>query len=193
MVEQMVGLFMDHPYAPVQFRRLATHENYLIFKGILDKNPPGDPDHEGWKNVVELILKSWKEGKWLTPPQSYWGFDLYPVNPVHYTHPVVMLIDELAGSGGDAFPALMQGYGRATLLGRRTVGAGGHVVADPPLYWSQITLNLTRSLFYRPDGVEVENNGVEPDVPYATTVADLRTGYLNYRDFYTRELLKRVR
>jgi C-terminal processing protease CtpA/Prc len=191
MVEMMVGLFMSKPYAPLQFKRLATHESFLFFKKILDGVPPTSPEYPSWKRVLDLVRDSWHSGLFLTPPLAYWGFDFHePVNA--YTRPVLILADNLSGSGGDAFPALMQGYGRATVLGTRTMGAGGHVFADPPLYWSQITTNITRSLFLRPDGVPVENEGVRPDVPYETTVEDLRSGYVGYRELYTRELLKRV-
>ena len=100
-----------------------------------------------------------------------------------------MLIDEMSGSGGDGFPSLMQGYGRAKLIGTRTMGAGGHVTQNAPLNYSQITVSMTRSQFFRPDGVPVENNGAAPDYPYEITFEDFVGGYKSYRNFYTSKLL----
>ncbi len=112
---------------------------------------------------------------------------------MRYTKPIVLLIDELSGSGGDAFPAIMGGIGRATLMGRRTMGAGGHVEIAGPLYFSGQTLSLTKSMFFRPDGVPVENHGAEPSVPYAPTVNDFVNGYVDMQATYLAETLKLVR
>ena len=103
-----------------------------------------------------------------------------------------MTIDELSGSGGDAFPSLMQGYGRAKLVGTRTMGAGGHVEQIPALYYSQISLNMTKSLFFRPDGVAVENNGAAPDFPYTITRDDFVYGYRNYFAFTLGKLFEQL-
>ena len=100
-----------------------------------------------------------------------------------------MLIDEMSGSGGDAFPAMLQGNGRAVLLGTRTMGAGGHVVEMPPLNHSGISPRMTKSLFYRPDGVAVENNGAVPDISYTITRDDFVYEYRGYQKFYTEKLL----
>ena len=103
-----------------------------------------------------------------------------------------MLVDEMSGSGGDAFPSLLQGYGRAKLLGTRTMGAGGHVEVQPALYFSQLGTRMTKSLFYRPDGVPVENNGAVPDIAYAITRDDFMYGYRDYQRFYLAKILELV-
>ena len=141
---------------------------------------------------MSLINCAWELGDYLTPKTSISGEDwIYP-NRIHYTKPIVMLIDELAGSGGDAFPSLMGGYKRATLLGTRTWGLGGHVEELPPLYNSAINVRMTKSLFYRPDGTPVENNGAVPDVNYSITRDDYLYDYKNYQKFYLKTLLEKV-
>ncbi len=103
-----------------------------------------------------------------------------------------MLIDEMSGSGGDAFPSLMKGYGRATLVGTRTMGLGGHVEEQPNLTYSQLSWRTTKSLFYRPDGVAVENNGAVPDYPYTITREDFMYEYADYQKFYLNVLFSKL-
>jgi C-terminal processing protease CtpA/Prc len=104
-----------------------------------------------------------------------------------WTKPVLVLIDELCGSGGDSFPMLMKANRLGRLLGNRTSGLGGSVEKVMDLPFSRASLSLTRGLFttFRPDGKYsdsdfVENNGVAPDVYYQHTIADLRGNFESY-------------
>lgn len=107
--------------------------------------------------------------------------------PITWSKPILVAIDELCASGGDAFPKLMQSNKLATIFGRRTAGMGGSVEPVVELPYSRSKVNLTRGLFtaYKPSGQYsdadmVENNGVQPDVPYVHTVDDFRAGYPAY-------------
>ena len=147
--------------------------------------------YQWWSEVVELVKTHWLAGDFLTDFSAF-APDLYKPNRITYTKPIIMLIDELSGSGGDAFPGLMQGYGRAKLLGTTTSGLGGHVVPMPDLTFSRMTIRMTKSLFYRPDGTPIENNGAEPDIDYAITVDDVKYGYRPYREFYTQKIIEEI-
>lgn len=101
--------------------------------------------------------------------------------------PMIVLIDELAGSCGDIFPMLVKANKRALLFGQQTMGLGGNVENVGTLYNSQISINMTRGLFttYKENGnyIEsdfVENNGVMPDISYSHTVKDFRGGFVDY-------------
>ncbi len=190
-LERIVGLFMDKPYQPMQFTLRADKEAYLAFKTDADAIPH-TIDGELFQNVVTALGDAFKKGDWFTKPIGISGIPLMYPNRIHYTKPIVMLIDHLSGSGGDAFPSMLKGYGRATLLGTRTMGAGGHVQSQPPLPFSRITFSMTRSLFYRPDGVPVEGNGAVPDINYSLTRDDLMTSNKPYREFYTQALLSLI-
>lgn len=99
-------------------------------------------------------------------------------NPdVKYTKPVFMLINELDFSGGDATPANLQDYGRVTLVGVRTAGAGGSVENFRQRVSQDFSFSLTVSLMVRADGSYVENYGVMPDVPFELVQSDVREGY----------------
>jgi len=78
--------------------------------------------------------------------------------------PKVMIINESAGSGGDAMPWYFRKAGLGTLVGKRTwgglVGIGGY----PPLLDGGY-VTAPRFALYGLEGTwEVENVGIEPDV-----------------------------
>lgn len=191
-LNKLLGLFVHEAYKPMQFTLLANKEEYISFQDWLTQETPFTLDKANVEKVLGLVRTAWKAGEFMTPMTSIDGSEYRAPNSVQYTKPIVMLIDEMSGSGGDAFPAYMKGYGRATLLGTRTMGAGGHVEVQQPLYYSRITFRMTKSLFYRPDGVPVENNGAVPDINYTITRDDFVGGYKNYQKFYTEKLLEKV-
>ena len=190
-LHRMLGLFIEKPIAPMQFELLASKASYVDFKTWSKDLWSETVGFEKNAKVLDLIKDTWlNTNDFLTKKTSLDGEELIYPNTIRYTKPIIVLIDEMSGSGGDAFPALMQGAGRAKLLGTRTVGAGGHVVELPGLNNSQIKVRITKSLFYRPDEVAVENNGAHPDIPYTPTLNDFKYGYLEYQAFFTKELLK---
>lgn len=104
-----------------------------------------------------------------------------------WNKPVLVLIDELCGSGGDSFPMLVKANGLGKLFGNRTSGLGGSVEKVIDLPYSRSSLSLTRGLFttFKPSGQYadsdfVENNGVTPDVGYQHTIKDVRNGFEAY-------------
>jgi hypothetical protein len=194
LVNKMISLFMDRPFAPSQFELLASKESYLSFEKEIKDVPESTIGRANFEKVLKLIKETWHRGdSYLTPKTPIDGEETFPNNFVHYTKPVVVLIDEAAGSGGDMFPAMIKGLGRAKLFGQTTSGLGGHVEEYPAgLPNSQMHFNMTKSLFYRPDGVAVENNGAVPDRFYTITRDDLLYGYKNYQREYLAYLLEMV-
>lgn len=192
LVEQMASMFIPKTYPGLEFQLLASKTEYLQFKSWLNEVPENTFERAGTKEALDLILASWKKGEYLTPKSTLHGS--IPVRPYQYqyTKPIVLLTDEMSGSGGDAFPGLMQGHKRAKVIGNRTMGLGGHVEEIPPLYNSGLSLRMTKSLFYRPDGVAVENNGVQPDVKYIPTRDDFMYEFKSYQKFYLNELYKLI-
>ncbi|MDA8792045.1 S41 family peptidase [Bacteriovoracaceae bacterium] len=189
-LHRILSLFMNVPYQDMQFRLLGSKQSYLAFDAWSGSIVKKSIDRKNYDRVMDLIKTTWFEGQnFLTKKTAINGnLDLLRPNRITYTKPIVMLIDEMSGSGGDAFPALMQGYDRATLLGTRTMGAGGHVIKLRPLGHSQLNVRMTKSLFYRPDGVEVENNGVNPDIEYRLTRDDIMYEFRAYQKFYLDQL-----
>ncbi len=191
-LEQMVSLFADKPFKGLEFQFLATRNEYFTFKSWLSTDEKATMAGADLVQVLDVIKKAWQGGDKLTPKTTFSSTRLLQPNSIRYTKPVLMLIDELSGSGGDAFPAMLQGLGRAKLMGTRTMGAGGHVIALAPLNYSGNSVRMTKSLFYHPNGTAIENNGATPDLPYTITREDFVGGYQKYLKTYTEAVLKLV-
>jgi Peptidase family S41/PDZ domain len=187
LVHSMIAFFMQKPFVPSQFELLANKESFLSFQGWVNETPENTIDREVISKVLKLVEDTWKLGvSFLTPKTSIDGVEFIQPNRVAYTKPVVILIDEIAGSGGDMFPAMMKGLGRAKLFGQTTSGLGGHVQEFPAgLPNSQMKFRITKSLFYRPDGVAIENNGAVPDTNYIIKRDDVLFGFKEYQKTYT--------
>jgi hypothetical protein len=122
------------------------------------------------------------------------------VTPADYTwkKPMLVLIDELSGSCGDAFPMLIKNNKVAKLFGARTMGLGGNVEAIE-LSHSKTSVRLTRGLFtsYRDDETYlpqhlIENNGVTPDYQYGHDVEDFRKGFVGYVKAFSDKALEQI-
>jgi tricorn protease len=121
--------------------------------------------------IVDLLnrpLLSWwatREGKpFQTPLGSILG-------------PKVMLINEYAGSGGDALPNFFRRRGIGKLVGKRTWG-GLVGIYDYPTLIDGGFLMSPRVAIFSPDGTwEVENEGVPPDVEVDILPKDWLAGH----------------
>lgn len=83
--------------------------------------------------------------------------------------PKVMIINEYAGSGGDALPLYFRRRGLGKLVGKRTWG-GLVGVYDYPVLMDGGRVTAPRMAIFSPDGQwEVENEGVPPDIEVEMT------------------------
>jgi len=118
-----------------------------------------------WLKRPLLMVAMTREGKDNLVPQVIYG-------------PKVMLINEEAGSGGDALPWMFRKLGTGPLIGTRTwgglIGIGGY----PPLMdGGQVT--APRWGLFNPETGEfdVENKGVNPDIEVELDPALWRKGH----------------
>lgn len=81
---------------------------------------------------------------------------------------VVVLVNEMCASMCDIFSGIVQDNGIATVVGSRSMGAGGNVVSHDQAPNSHLTLRQTESLILRKDGSYIENVGVTPNVELPT-------------------------
>lgn len=93
-----------------------------------------------------------RDGKdWRWPRDSHQG-------------PKCMLINGLAGSGGDMFPALFRQAGLGKLIGRRTWGGLVGIGGDPTLIDGS-SVSAPSFAYYELDGTwGIEGHGVDPDI-----------------------------
>ena len=83
--------------------------------------------------------------------------------------PKVMIVNEYAGSGGDAMPLFFRRRGLGKLVGKRTWG-GLVGIYDYPVLMDGGTVTAPRLAIFSPDNEwEVENVGVSPDVEVEMT------------------------
>lgn len=118
-----------------------------------------------WLNRPLLMAAMTREGKDNVIPQVIYG-------------PKVMLINQYAGSGGDALPWMFKKLGTGPLIGTRTwgglIGIGGY-----PNLMDGGTVTAPRWGLFNPETGEfdVENKGVSPDIEVDLDPALWRQGH----------------
>jgi tricorn protease len=100
---------------------------------------------------------------WTWPPDSHQG-------------PKCMLINGLAGSGGDAFPAYFRQAGLGKLIGTRTWGGLVGISGNPSLVDGG-SVTAPTFAFYENDGTwGIEGHGVDPDIEILDDPARMTNG-----------------
>ena len=98
----------------------------------------------------------------------------WQLGSANYRGRVVILVDRATASAGEIFSAVLQDYGRATIIGRKTAGA---VLAS---WFYRLPdggeLQLSREDYLSPKGHRIEANGVKPDIEVPRVIEDLRAG-----------------
>ena len=88
--------------------------------------------------------------------------------------PMVLLVDEFSASASEIVAGALKDYGRATLIGVRTLGKGSaqnvHTLSD------QSELHVTVVHFFSPKGHDIHEVGVAPDIEVKMTADDLANG-----------------
>jgi tricorn protease len=101
-----------------------------------------------------------------------------PVQPRGIFGPKVMIINELAGSGGDAMPWYFKRSGVGKLIGTRTWGGLVGMAGAPPLMDGGIVTAPASGIYNPLSGEwEVENIGVAPDIEVEQDPALVRKGH----------------
>lgn len=191
-VEQLASLFLNKRGPGFGFSPRADR---LWLRGLnswVGSEEISSVERKFWQNAYQEIDLAHERGDFLGPQIPLSSVSTTIEGKKAWTKPIVLLIDELCGSGGDAFPLIMKGNQAAVLYGHRTGGLGGNVEQLPVLTHSGATIRLTRSLFYLAtedgqipgDDKQVENNGVTPDVERLYGIEDMNDGYTTYfKDF----------
>ncbi|HMA24985.1 MAG TPA: PDZ domain-containing protein, partial [Gemmatimonadaceae bacterium] len=91
--------------------------------------------------------------------------------------PKVMIVNEMAGSGGDLMPYMFRYRKIGTLVGKRTWGGLVHT-ADTPTFVDGGSAIAPRGGFFARDGKwAVENEGVAPDIDVENTPKEVIAGH----------------
>jgi len=166
-VDEMSGGKVAYVYMPNTAWAGYTSFNRYYFAQLSREAAVIDERFNGGGYVADYIIDMlnrpllcyWatREGKpFTTPNASIYG-------------PKVMIINEYAGSGGDAMPLFFRRRGVGKLVGKRTWG-GLIGIYDYPILMDGGGVTAPRIAIFSPDGEwEVENEGVPPDIEVEMT------------------------
>ena len=132
------------------------------------------------ESLLDDARKAFQKERGFTSPQPLCSNSLYvgPAvdrnnNPVAYSKPLMVLIDETSASAAELFASALQDNKRAILYGMRTDGAGGTVTSHPAGIYSEASASFAQSIVVRKEVAVVpgypaipfiENIGVHPDI-----------------------------
>jgi tricorn protease len=91
--------------------------------------------------------------------------------------PKVMIINEMAGSGGDLMPYMFRYRKIGTLVGKRTWGGLVHTADTPPFVDGGSAIAPRGGFFARDGKWAVENEGVAPDIDVENTPKEVIAGH----------------
>jgi tricorn protease len=162
-VDELTGGRVAYVYLPDTYAGGFTNFNRYYFAQVGKDAAIIDERYNGGGDIADYIIDYLRR-----PLLSYWnmreGKDITtPIEAIF--GPKVMIINEMAGSGGDALPWMFRKTGIGPLIGKRTWGGlVGHYTNPVDLLDGGFT-GTPNLAFYNPNGTwDVENHGVPPDV-----------------------------
>jgi C-terminal processing protease CtpA/Prc len=110
-----------------------------------------------------------------------------PRGPWRYDRPVVLLIGNRCMSSNESFIAMMTTAPQVVTMGDRTCGSSGNPkLVRLPL---GITVSVPQWIDYLPDGMPLDERGIEPEVPFVGTA----NAFQGERDELVTAALQRLR
>ncbi|MDT7542366.1 MAG: tricorn protease [Acidobacteriota bacterium] len=161
-VDQMSGGRVAYVYLPDTAGGGFTNFNRYYFSQVGKDAVVIDERFNSGGDIADYVIENLRR-----PPMSRVttreGEDYsYPVGSIY--GPKVMLINEMAGSGGDAMPWYFRKAGLGPLVGKKTWG-GLVGIYDYPQLMDGGSITAPRIAIYGLQGEwEVENHGIAPDV-----------------------------
>ncbi|MFC1564669.1 PDZ domain-containing protein [candidate division KSB1 bacterium] len=174
IVDEMTGGRVGYVYLPNTSGAGYTYFNRYFFSQLEKEALVIDERFNGGGTAADYfvdlldrpLLSYWatRDGKdFTTPFASVFG-------------PKAMIINEYAGSGGDALPLYFKRSGIGPLVGKRTWGGLVGAYGNPPLM-DGAYVNVPSLAIWSPDGEwEVENIGVYPDYEVDMIPAEVAKG-----------------
>ncbi len=182
-LNQILALLIPTTWRSIAFEVRATSGWVVSISSALEQaKAQGAPQttidlYQAIKDAIVAANRA-KRGRTIPIPLDNVVIDRNPATDstgkiIAYDKPIMVLVDELSASAGDAFAATIQDNARGPLLGWRTMGAGGNVVSWEAGSYSLGSIRVTQSLMNRknpvvtsdyPTAPYVENIGVRPEI-----------------------------
>jgi len=175
-VDELTGGRVAYVYLPDTYAGGYTNFNRYYFAQVGKEAAIIDERYNGGGDIADYIIDYLRR-----PLLSYWsmreGKDITtPLEAIF--GPKVMVINEMAGSGGDALPWMFRKTGIGPLVGKRTWGGlVGHYTNPGDLLDGGFA-GTPDLAFYNTNGAwDVENHGVPPDVDVEYDPKAVREGH----------------
>ena len=161
-VDQLSGGKLAYVYLPDTAEGGFTNFNRYYMAQLNKKGAVIDERFNGGGQIADYIIEVMKR-----QPEAFWapryGTIEHTPNAAIYG-PKAMIINEFAGSGGDAMPWLFRFNHIGPLVGKRTWG-GLVGIGNIPVLMDGGHVTSPSVAFFSPSGQwDVENHGVEPDI-----------------------------
>lgn len=195
--ESIAGRFISEPFNTVAFELRPYWSRVMSFYSLMVNAKTSNAAPEvvaRYETLYNVMLDANRKGLRLTEPVSLCTSSIVRApyrdrdgNFLGYTRPVMLLVDEFTVSGAEAFAAMLQDNGRATLYGTRTNGAGGNNTSFDAGVYSESYVGMSLGLAVRdhwigtadyPASRYIENVGVRPGIQedYMTAENLLKNG-----------------
>jgi tricorn protease len=175
-VDELTGGRVAYVYLPDTYAGGYTNFNRYYFAQVGKEAAIIDERYNGGGDIADYIIDYMRRSL-----LSYWsmreGTDITtPIEAIF--GPKVMIINEMAGSGGDALPWMFRKTGIGPLVGKRTWGGlVGHYTNPRDLLDGGFT-GTPNLAFYNTNGTwDVENHGVAPDIEVELDPQAARQGH----------------
>jgi tricorn protease len=174
-VDQMSGGRLAYVYLPNTAGQGYTNFNRYYFAQIGKEGAVIDERFNGGGDIADYIID------YLKRPQTNFFMTRYglefttPQNQIF--GPKVMIINEYAGSGGDALPWLFRNQKVGKLVGKRTWGGLVGIFGFPQLIDGGFVTAPNLAFYNLSKEWDVENHGVPPDIEVDYDPALVRQGH----------------
>jgi tricorn protease len=161
-VDKLSGGKLAYVYLPDTGNGGFTNFNRFYFSQLNKQGAVIDERFNGGGQVADYIIEAMQR-----KIVGYWAYRygaIQTTSNASIPGPKVMIINEVAGSGGDAMPWLFHQEKVGTLVGKRTWGGLVGIGAIPVLMDGG-TVTSPSFGYFSPEGKwQIENHGTDPDV-----------------------------
>jgi tricorn protease len=174
-VDQLSGGRLAYVYLPNTAGQGYTNFNRYYFAQIGKEGAVIDERFNGGGDIADYIIDYLKRPQTNFFSTRYGSDFTTPQNQIF--GPKAMIINEYAGSGGDAMPWLFRNQHVGKLIGKRTWGGLVGIFGFPQLIDGGFVTAPNLAFYNLAKEWDVENHGVPPDIDVELTPALVRQGH----------------
>jgi tricorn protease len=189
-VDQLSGGKLGYVYMPDTGQGGYTSFNRYYFAQSDKQGAVLDERFNSGGQVADYVIEAMnrKLMGWWSPRYGA----LYRTPAASILGPKVMIVNEMAGSGGDAMPWMFRYTKTGPLIGKRTWGGVIGIWPRNPLADGSITTQPEFSFWFQDVGWGVENYGTDPDIDVDITPLDYARGLDPQLECAIRVVLERL-